>query len=162
MIKDQTNTISKKINNLVGTVLAIAFLVIALFFSIKSAYETSSFNHRSKSVSAVLGHFATEKTNLLLWTSKYEVTYTFAIDGHQYTGEDTIDYEPQSPATVFYDPKNPWNNKLAKKSPWASLIFAAISLLLLLLFLWSLFFGSHKEISPQQKKSGGLSKRPIV
>ncbi len=48
--------------------------------------------------------------------TRYEVTYSFEVDGKRYRGDDSIRSEPRVAATtVYYDPNDPNDNGLSKR-----------------------------------------------
>jgi hypothetical protein len=66
--------------------------------------------------------------------TRYEVTYSFAVDGRRYTGRDSIRDEPRSPGrAVYYDPSDPKDNGLSKEKDqpfaYAGLFVAFLGLL---------------------------------
>lgn len=55
----------------------------------------------------------THKENGAVTSIDYEVTYTFAVDGQQFKGKDTVGTEPQDAnCTVYYMKNNPAENAL--------------------------------------------------
>jgi hypothetical protein len=103
----------------------------ALIFLIGGLYclwDDYSFLHNSSTTTGILNSTPSQHTSgtRKRRRTEYLVSYTFTVNGRNYSGKDEVDTHPPTHLTVYYNRNDPTNNRAEHPEIWIGWTLAAL------------------------------------
>lgn len=134
-------------------VIIIGIPVIIAYFTYQSYVSHQRISNGSRIV-ATLDNKYTEVRRTVRAGTRYDVSYSFRVDGETYTGTTSMPNKPISKSiVVLYDPENPNNNKVEGGEDSFESLFIGIAGVLILSAGFSLFAWATKKVSSKRTKA---------
>lgn len=166
VISGRKNEKNVKVILLTGLLIVLGGIPIILGYFTYQVYSSHIRLNNGTKTTAILDNKYTEVRSNRRGT-KYEVSYSFTVNGKSYSGDNSLTNKPASTdATVIYDPTDPSNNKLEGGKDFFEETGETIILVLVLglvanLFTWGIKSAEKLSFRKSTKqKSSTPSKSP--